>query len=250
MAQKKDLKALERRITALQSDLFDLYRQRQELFGHTDYPTALRTATTTVRGSADDCYESLERRWSARGIIIPSQQELLPAIKSALIVSAQLAQALGTAPELFAIELIPPRKAYTDTQLRQDRLKQSHVRYADKRTDQIKVKSQTHWKIMVIYDGIDGLLMGSAQDILEEKGYVIADHDTRALGVREYAIYTLRHTTPRDQHNWVWLLKDSGSVVYSATFSGGAYRFVADDAAGLLGLGEREVFRPAVEIDV
>lgn len=249
MARKTKINQLDQQISTLQSDLFNI-RQRQALFdGGINYPSALRAATTTVSASAEDHYENLRTEWAHRSIKIPAMSRVLPKIKSALITAAQLAQELGTDPELFTLVLVPPTETYPAERLQQDRLRQDHVLYADK-FDQTSEQSTTNaWKLLVIYDGIDGLDMGSAASIIAQKSYVIASYDARALA---HASTPSTHcATPRHAIIIVgaWLLKDSGSSVTSVAFMSGAYRFVTDDN-DLHGLGMSEVFRPAVEISL
>lgn len=85
--------------------------------------------------------------------------------------------------------------------------------------------------------------------MLAERAYTIADHDARALGVREYAALSLQlGAAPRlDPNTWTVLLKgaDISSGIACATCTGGRFRFDIDESHGALG---KNYFRPAVEV--
>jgi hypothetical protein len=247
MAQRK-IQQLDKKINRLQSDLFDLYRQRQNLFsGKTDYPATLRAATATIPDTtAEAWFTFLQNEWQAREVKLPAASQLMPKIKSGLVIIQQLAHEFGVSSELFTLVFIPSSARYSKQQLTTDRLKQPHVQYAD-HNENTPQSADKKWRLLVVYDGIDGLELGSAEEILTSGAHEIVGLDTRALGPREYAIYALRHTRPRDHHNWTWLLRGSkkDQTVTTVSFISGAYRFMQDDAKGF-GQGER--FRPSVEV--
>jgi hypothetical protein len=245
MAKKRKLEQLDQQISELQSSLFDLYKQRQVLFtGDNDYPAALRAATSQTTASADNQYERLKAEWAAKEVTIPARTKLIKKIKSGLVVIEQLAQELGVSPEVLKLVLIPPTKVYGDKDLLHDRLMQGHIRYADQFDSAQPRHRQTDWKLLAVYDGLEGLDFGSAAEILADKTYVINGLDSRALGPREYAIYALTHSGRRDS-NWLWLLKDAADQAWSVRLISGAYHYTLDD---LQGIGQGELFRPSVEI--
>lgn len=246
MANKPKLTKLDQQISRLQSDLFDLYRQRQTLFcGTADYPTALRAATTETSASADAEYDRLAAEWAAREATLPARRTLIKKIKSGLVIIEQLAQELNVSPELFTLVAIPPTKLYSTSELAHDRLMQPHIRYTDKYDTPFRPKPQSEWKLLAVYDGLEGLDFGAAAEMVAQQSHIINGINCAALGPREYAIYALAHTGRRDT-DWVWLLgNNQKNQVWSVRYLSGAYRFTLDDSAGI---GQGELFRPAVEI--
>lgn len=245
MKNRKDIQSIDKKITALQSSLFDLYRQRQELFsGEVNYPNALRAATTVAVGSAENWYNTLRDEWKAREVTVPRKPQLLPRIKAGLVTIEQLAYAYGVSPDVFTLILIPPTTEYNDKELDHDRLMQTQVRYKDHFDVHVKHAKATDWRLLAVYDGLEGIDMGSAHEIILSQSYSVNGLDTRALGTREYQIYALRHNGNRDTA-WTWLLKETDNEAWSVKFMSGAYHFTKDD---MRGLGQGELFRPAVEI--
>ncbi|MBP7807423.1 hypothetical protein KA047_02910 [Candidatus Saccharibacteria bacterium] len=249
------LNQIDQEITDLQSNLSSLYQKRSQLFASsTQYKDRYAAAIRKDRAKASvktpdtetaNWYNELASEWHARGIAIPTYKTLQRRIAKAQIAIDDLSAELQVSPDLFTMQLIPPTQSLSQEQLNILRLHQPHVRYSDQNETIIEPTTSKKWRLLVIYDGIDGLDFGSAEEILASQSYIIAGHDARGFGIHEYAVYALRHTTPRDHHSWTWLLNHDVSEPVSVSFISGAYRFAQDDPKGYM---QTERFRPCVEV--
>ncbi len=52
-------------------------------------------------------------------------------------------------------------------------------------------KAERSWRLLLAYAEPEGLYLGSPQQVMADKRYLIAGCDTRALGVREYTALAL-----------------------------------------------------------
>lgn len=246
MAGLSKQQRIEKKINDLQSNLFDLYRQRQALFNETtDFSSTLRATTSEPALIAEQWYDTLAAEWRTRGLAIPAKSRFLPKIKSALITIEQLGQYLSVESSLFTLVAIPPTSQWSSSALQAARLEQSHINYNDQIDTVFKTPQTKKWRLLVVYDALEGIDFGSAANILADNRHIVHGMDITALGVHEYAVYALQHTGKRDATTWTWLLKDATQDAWSVRYMTGAYRFSLDDAAGV---ADGELFRPAVEI--
>lgn len=249
------LNQIDQEITDLQTNLSSLYQKRSQLFASSTqykdrYAAAIKKdrAAATIRTPDTETanwYNVLASEWQTRGIAIPTYKTLQRRIAKAQVVIDDLTAELQVSPDLFTLQLIPPTHVLNPEQVNALRLQQPHVRYTDQNETTIEPTASKKWRMLVIYDGIDGLDFGNAEEILASQSYIIAGHDARGFGIREYAVYALRHTTARDHHSWTWLLKHDVSEPVSVAFMSGAYRFAQDDPKGYM---QTERFRPCVEV--
>ncbi len=243
------IEAIDNQIMALQDHLVALYRQRSGLVKPDSDPKTTDQTSEDVpenTSSTNYWYDRLAREWQERGVRIPTQKVLTAKLKTAVATINTLSEELHVDQAFFTLVLIPPKSAFAAQDVATARQQQSGVYYPDQCTAvRDFYKPPTNWRLLVVYNGKQGMLWGSAESIMSDKKYLIGGLDTRALGVYEYAIYSLQSASAREKDGWTWLLKHGAEQPASVAFISGAYHFSTDDPKGYL---QSERFRPAVEV--
>lgn len=198
----------------------------------------------------DGQYGALKAIWTSYGLTIPSKKTLTPRLSNAKQILDKLAT---NHPELagkFDIVLVPPTALLNEQSIATLRLQQPLLCTTDHFDSSITFgKTTRNWRVLVAHSGVDGLSLGSAENILATKSYKIAGFDMRALGVYEYMALSLQSDFAIDTKAWSLLLKgtkQTDSLVVSAACVDGTYRYEQDDIHGF----GAESFRPAVEVKV
>ncbi len=257
----KKVVELDNRISDMHRQLANLYTERsnivdagETIFNSNDTLSAETTkAPTRAKSKSHDIwaqkeYASLSTAWKRYGVEIPTFISLKTRLMKARITMDELSNEQSELMGRLAVILVPPAKKLEFPVNSMLREKQGFCDLQDYvNQDLIVPASKKQWRMLVVYVNNAGLGLGAPTSILEEKKYRIAGHDTRGLGIIEYAALTLQREEPLDNGAWTLLLKDySGSErIPSATYMNGRFRFDIDEVGGVL---ENDCFRPAVEI--
>lgn len=258
LTELKKVIDIDDRIGNLHKELADLYEERARYVkSDGTFKAAVNDSGPVVQAnnSSDTKeswikqeYKQLAQNWARYDITIPPA----PLLKQKLGKAKQIIDKLiDEEPDLegkLGVLLIPPHKEIGSPKSSGLRSFQKFINFEDYINPELSVKpSQKNWRMLVVFNKPAALDLGSAQEILAEKTYLIGGYDTRALGVSEYFALTLQSDTPIDIDSWTLLLKGSkvsNKLAASAIFIDGQYRFELDD---IRGVGD-EKFRPGVEV--
>lgn len=249
LTQFQEVSRIDARITKIHKELIELYKQRDAIAeGKAPYRTITATKPTVV-DELRTLYDKLAAAWLRYDCTIPTYKYLKPKLARAQRIITEL-QASNPMLRSLQVVLVPPSSALPFPTEAAFRERQTAIEpdYASPELA-AAVTPDTKWHVLVVDADVRGIDLGAASDIIAAKTYLIAGHDTRALGPREYAALTLQlGAEPMlDMDSWTMFLKDvcDGTLHPSATFAGGRFRFELDELDGALGDNR---FRPAVEV--
>ncbi len=196
-------------------------------------------------------YSALEASWKVHGFIIPSVTLIANKLLKAQKVINDITEAEPVIGAGMSALLVPPSDILSFPIDQKSRSRQPHIILSDYVNSELHLTTHEPnktWQMLVAYAQATGVEYGTASNILKHRNYMIADYDTRALGLRQYAALTMQINKPIDENTWTILLNEWAKVnglISSVTFLNGQYRFDFDEPNSILG---DERFRPAVEI--
>ena len=248
--QFQEVSRIDARITKIHKELIGLYTRRDAI-AETGAGQQTRIITKIKAAPIDQLrmlYDQLVRAWDVYDCKVPTYKYLKPKLARAQTIMRDL-QAANPTLRSLQIVLVPPTAVLPFPLSDNWRESQTAIDADYVQADvAAHVTPDTVWRVLVADTDTQGLALGSASDILDRKSYLMAGHDARALGLREYTALTLQlGTEPAiDMNTWTLLLKgvDTDAPVPCATFAGGRFRFELDELDGALG---ENCFRPAVE---
>lgn len=244
---------IDSKITELHSELQKLYQERARLFSEPtpqDEKQNAKAKTDTLRRTGDAIsaeYDRLRNLWLRYDVTIPSLDELNSGFEKGLTVISSLQEDNKALDHRLSFVLVPPAKILNSKTLPTLREKQQLIQSDHFETPVSFENKSRKWRLLVVYTGQEGLNLGSAEQLIATKSYLMNNQDTRKLGLTEYIALSLQHPLPLDIQHTTLLVKDhkaSNSEVLSVGLIGGGYRFMTDDIKGI----GNERFRPAVEV--
>ena len=251
---------IDNRIAQMHSELFELYKQRAEIVNPSGKsPTAKQTwrqklgPSESQRGVsakiwALKSHEELVQKWQFYGIKLPEYKKLEAKLGAA---HELLATITGLMPELqnkMELVALPPAK-YCSFPVKPELRQLQHPQLlSDLITAGLpKVSKPKSWRLMFVYNQPAGIYLDSPQKLFDEKLFSQHGYDLNALGLVEYAAFSLQHRAIIDQTTNTVLLKDykGGELAPFASFRGSRYFFEMSVMNSNIG---NDRFRPAIEV--
>lgn len=255
LEQFKQIQGIDKKINELHKERLKLFddssiNDSQSIVATPNSVTAVGTSVNSEERWMAEVYAELLTKWQSRGIKIQSYKKLKTDLERA---RETLLQVYNIKPELhnrMSVVLVPPTKElkFSSVKDKANARGQLHLssEFVDAKFRTSKpVKS---WRTMIVFSEPEGLYIGTPERILNEKRYVIADYDTYALGVNEYAAMVLQESAKFDEYTWTALLKDcaqQSTEIPSVKYDGESYVFAAETSISAFGDIR---FRPAIEI--
>lgn len=240
------------RISEMHQELLDLYRQRSSLVMAVPAVNAASKAAATTGADetwALQAYEQLAEAWKRQAMTIPGFAKLKPKLLKAYKILEQVSVAKPELRTALVPLLVPPSKDLPAAQPAEAFEESRFVlapEYVEAKLAQ--PKADRSWRLLLAYAEPEGLYLGSPEQIMADKRYLIAGCDTRALGVREYSALALQQPEAIDTASWTLLLKNykTNAPVPCASFDGRAYRLSVEVDDSVFG---DDRFRPAIAIN-
>lgn len=237
---------LDSRIGDMHRQLAELYQKRSTLMGGQPDNPARETLTTTPLH--EQWYHNVAQDWERYAVGLPAYSRLKNKFAKAEKILGIIHQTHPEiAPHMEVIAVPPPRilKFPSNFELR---AAQKLADLPDYHHPDVKPpKPEKNWRILLVYTAETSLYGGSAQKILDDKAYLLAGYDTRALGPREYTALTLQKNRLFDQNSWTVLLKAAprkGLIAYVG-YRHGRYRYDLEELDNVL---DDDGFRPAIRM--
>jgi hypothetical protein len=259
--QLKQVVEIDNQITNLHKELSSLYAKRAVFLGTSGLVNLVNSSVSNASGKKHvplhdpwtiQTYSYLAHAWMVHGIAIPAITEIDKKLARARKIIESLTETDTTIGLQMGVLLVPPIDLVSFPITPKIRLNQAHILLNDYVTGELletaSGKRKKTWQVLVAHLGGTGLDFGSAAQIQKYKKYLINGFDTRALGLRQYIALTLQINNIIDQNVWTILLGEqlaNTTLVPSATFINGQYRFELDESNSILG---EERFRPAIEV--
>ena len=254
LAEIVEVNQVEQTIEQKQRELSQLYVKRACLMKQLDsYSQTQLEYRNNLDLMARTMYDELSLTLSGFGINVPAFRLLRRRLINARVVMDDLESEWPDSIGSFKTFLLPPCRLVPlpiKKKWRKAQFKRSQEVYDDSITlPKYHLPHRKSWEVMVISANQRGIYRGEPAKIIDEKLYKVKDHDTRGLGVEEYAILSLYLAKPIDTATRTMLLKDytHGQSVQVVHYSDGRYEFESDDS-GMVGLFSGDVYRPAVLI--
>lgn len=254
LSELVEVNQVEKTIEAKQRELLQLYVTRATLMKRSlSYTQKQLENPTKLELMAQTMYEELSLKLAGLGLRAPAFRIVKRRLIRARTVMDDLESAWPDSIGSFRTILLPPSKLVPlplDKKWRKAQYKRSKDVYDDSfRMPTFHLPARRNWGVMVISANPKGLYRGEPQMIISEQLYEVNGHDTRALGIEEYAILSLYLEKPIDTASRTMLLKNyaPNQPVQVVHYNGTHYVF-EDDDSGMLGLFSDEGYRPAVLI--
>lgn len=254
LAEIVEVNQVEQTIEQKQRELSELYVKRaclmKQLASYTQKQLEYRNNLELM---ARTMYDELSLSLSGYGLKAPAFRLLKRRLVNARTVMDDLESEWPDSIGSFKTILLPPSRLVPlpiKKKWRKAQFKRSQEVYDDSITlPKYRLPNRKSWEVMVISANQRGIYRGEPQKIVDEKLYEVKHHDTRGLGVEEYAILSLYLNAPIDTATRTMLLKDyvHGQPVQAVHYNEGRYEFESDDS-GMVGLFSGDVYRPAVLI--
>jgi hypothetical protein len=250
--QLKQVIEIDERINTIHRELSDLYSQRAQITEEKDIPEIASKKEDSEELSQDRWvskqYQKLSSTWQNCDIKIPSKKTLLPKLIKAHELIVELS---AKAPDLegkLSVLLVPPHKQFPFPVNSALREKQDSISASDfVNPEYPSVKKSKAWKVLVVYGAHQGLYLGNAEMILENKSYMFSNHDMRDLGIREYAALSSQEKDI-DKQSWTMFLQDQQASEDTVAIAGcidDRYRFDLTETNSIF---SDDRFRPAIEV--
>lgn len=256
LTQLKDILDIDTRISDMHRELANLYAIRSSMvepeYGTSQNQTkeldGIEKVSPDISTWCRQQYGALVDSWNTYDIKIPSYKHLQNRLKQARSVIEELSKTKPEIKDNLSIILVPPTKLIglpLSIQIRKGSRSNRPVDYIN--PDLAMPAISKKWQLLVAYTAVSGLYLGSPETILTSKNYMIAGHDTRALGLLEYAAMSLQLADTIDNKSWTILLKGTprGGQLPCATYQDGRLRFDVGDIDSVFG---DDRFRPAVAL--
>lgn len=236
-------------ITEIQDELSQLYQERSSLLNGTGVKqqSLPQLVKTKQADWVAEQYRNLAAVWAQYSIAIPSLTSLKPRLNKAYKTIKALEAAKPDWIDWLRVILVPPTNKFSFPVAAELRMSQSFVTSADSLDASLPtVKKDAVWRVLVVYAADEGLYSGSLEMMLKQDNKV-AGYDTTALGVREYAAFSMHLIQPVDTQSWSILPKGQTKAeqVPCVAFVDGQFRFDSDEVNSVFGDNR---FRPAVEV--
>lgn len=252
-AQLQEITELDKRINQMHEELAALYRRRHDILdpAFSQAPVTMQTFATlpTPEKIAEQEYLRLQAQWQRIGLAIPSRKILKRRLIKANEVKRTLGNANSELKDNMAIVLIPPTSSLAFPFTTRLRKHQPFVLTDDYVCRELtQLVSSNSWRVLLVYDKLEGLALQDPHELEANDAYLLAGYDLRALGVYEYAVFSLHCTEIIDKKSWTILFAKDGraNLRPCVTFTANRFFFDLDDMGNLFG---DDYFRPAVEID-
>lgn len=208
---------------------------------------APREMAVRVESWLERTYERLSADWARFEIKIPAPRALFYDLKRVPAIVAELEAAEPRLHGRMSALLVPPSKEFGWPVSPRLRVRQGIPNPVDQVAAPRQVESVRRWRLLVADTSPSGIYLGSPNQIVEAKSYLVASRDTRALGPREYAALTLQVGDVCDRTTYTWLLRgwSSGAFAPTGRFYAGRFLFRSSDADYHWDLGR---YRAAVEV--
>ena len=247
--QLKQVIEIDERINTIHRELSDLYSERARITEEDDQ-TPPKTEKISHTMSKDRWvsmqYQRLLALWQNYDIAVPSKKTLQPKLQKAFDVTNELAAKAPDIANNLTVLLVPPYKQLAFPVAANLREKQGITSdfVNPEYTSQKKTKA---WRVLVVYAAKQGLYLGNADMIVENRSYLFGDYDMRALGHREYAALTLQEKNI-DNQSWTLLMsnyqENDGAIAIAGSVDN-RYRFDLTEGNSIF---SDDRFRPAVEV--
>lgn len=254
LAEIVEVNQVEQTIEQKQRELSQLYVKRACLLKRlASYTQKQLEYRNNLELMARTMYEELALTLSGFGITVPSFRYFKRRLINARLVMDDLESEWPDSIGSFKTILLPPTRLMPlpiKRKWRKAQFKRSQEVYDDSIIlPKYRLPTRKSWDVMVIGANHRGIYRGEPKKIVNERLYKVKGHDTRGLGVEEYAILSLYLNKPIDTATRTMLLKDyvQGRPVHVVHCGDGRYKFESDDS-GMVGLFSGDVYRPAVLI--
>ncbi len=245
-----EVNEIDNQIGQIHGQLSELYLKRSTLM--TDKPAKKTAAKSTPvqQGNewAEAQYDSLVATWRQYGVALPSHRTMKTRLLKAYKILQEVSQARPEWHDTMTAVFVPKTADLPFPLNASFRKQQAFVNTPDYIESSLTApKVDKQWRLLLVYKEPEGLYAGSLEMMLNKKERIIANYDVTALGVREYAAFSLQQSQPIDSQTWTILPKtrqSSGQITCVGCIDG-QFRFVVDEINGVFGDNR---FRPAIEV--